>query len=102
MIVGLSNAHVCLTMALCDTGEISEPIGKDKVYYCVLSYVFFQENIKTPKGCLYFDNLITTDWCYRVLGTWLDEHPYCTNSDILFLFLLTNLLDFFICQISKH
>jgi hypothetical protein len=28
-----------------------------------------------------------------VLGTWVNEHPYCTDSDIfLFLFLLTNVL----------
>ena len=27
-----------------------------------------------------------------VLGTQLYAHPYCTNSDILFLFLLTNVL----------
>ena len=27
-----------------------------------------------------------------MLCTWFYEHPYCTDSDILFLLLLTNLL----------
>ena len=27
-----------------------------------------------------------------MLGTWFYEHPYCTDRDILFLFLLTNVL----------
>ena len=30
----------------------------------------------------------------RGLGTWLYEPPYCTDSEILFLFLLTNVLIF--------
>ena len=27
-----------------------------------------------------------------VLGTWFYEHLYCTDGDILFIFLLTNVL----------
>ena len=69
--------------------------------YCVL-YVLAPKNSNSTNSSsivlhlflaifvVYWDNGLTQQ--LLVLGTWFYEHPYCTDSDISFLFLLTNVL----------